>query len=181
MSDAPTTALRGVLAQWDARLGQNPARLAKMLRRGAKHTELWWTSKEIHAPLPSSLRALLTWHDGEAKSSTIINADFRASFPDYFLVHSERGAARFMDHVAIARAGATDAELTSDSEGTFASGAHFAAAHTKNADSTLAARIALKLRARAIERVVLFFTEDEGIDEVFVDDDILRTLVDEFL
>jgi hypothetical protein len=102
--------LLAMLARLDACL-VGRGRASRMLRKGVKNTQLSWLGRELGARLPQSLRALLSWHDGERKAlvfDRLLRADLEAMWGSW----SENAfEARLLPLASIARLGATEATL----------------------------------------------------------------------
>lgn len=72
--------------------------------------------KELGFPLPSSLRSLYTWHDGEPAGSTFFDSLLKEEFDVLEQFSSAPLTARFMSLAEVARAGSFEAHVDADGE-----------------------------------------------------------------
>lgn len=108
--------LQEVLARWDAWLAGHRA-IARMFSKSASNGQIWWTGQQLGKSLPPSLRSLMAWHNGETRTSRIVDRMLREYFSEVFALYSHHGPARWMNHLAIAREGLWLAQLNNAESG----------------------------------------------------------------
>jgi cell wall assembly regulator SMI1 len=72
-----------LLSRLDAWLRKHRPRFLKSLQRGATQADLYTLSKTLHGPVPSGLRDILVWHNGQGSGE-----DYVGYFVDHWLLMS---------------------------------------------------------------------------------------------
>ncbi|WP_394832354.1 hypothetical protein LVJ94_38165 [Pendulispora rubella] len=107
--------LKDVLSRWDAWLEGQPKALQRMLAPGAEHAQVSSAGQQLGITLPSALRILYRWRNGERRGGTIFDAVLRKEM-EAAAYREEVGPIRFLSLANVTLFGLEDAVVESAGE-----------------------------------------------------------------